>query len=97
MPSMSYEALETIDSSVQVLGDETLCTLACELVETVRRRTKIDWTFRANVHAQIRVLVKGYYESMTIHLTSKRPQRTLCSNKPNCCQGSGLCEGSTFK
>ena len=31
-----YDALETNDSAVQVLGDETLRTIAQELVETVR-------------------------------------------------------------
>ena len=33
-----YDALETNDSAVQVLGDETLRTIAQELVETVRRK-----------------------------------------------------------
>ena len=42
----SYDALETNDSAVQVLGDETLRTIAQELVETVRRNATIDWTVR---------------------------------------------------
>ncbi len=46
------------DSAVQVLGDETLKTIARELVETVRRNTTIDWTVRENVRANLRVLVK---------------------------------------
>ena len=33
-----YDALETNDSAVRVLGDETLRAIACELVETVRRQ-----------------------------------------------------------
>ena len=53
-----YDALETNDSAVQVLGDETLCTIARELVETVRRNVTIDWTLRENVRAQLRVLVR---------------------------------------
>jgi len=53
-----YDALETNDSAVQVLGDETLRTIARELVETVRRNVTIDWTLRENVRAQLRVLVK---------------------------------------
>jgi type I restriction enzyme R subunit len=53
-----YDALETNDSAVAVLGDETLRTIARELVETVRRNVTIDWTIRENVRAQLRVLVK---------------------------------------
>ena len=44
--------------AVQVLGDDTLRTIARELVETVRRNVTIDWTLRENVRAQLRVLVK---------------------------------------
>jgi type I restriction enzyme R subunit len=53
-----YDALETNDSAVQVLGDETLRDIARELVETVRNNVTIDWTLRENVRAQLRVLVK---------------------------------------
>jgi type I restriction enzyme R subunit len=53
-----YDALETNDSAVKVLGDETLRAIARELVETVRRNVTIDWTVRENVRAQLRVLVK---------------------------------------
>ncbi len=53
-----YDALETNDSAVAVLGDETLRTIARELVETVRKNVTIDWTVRENVRAQLRVLVK---------------------------------------
>ena len=41
-----YDALETNDSAVQVLGDEILCRIARELVETVRNNVTIDWTLR---------------------------------------------------
>ena len=53
-----YDALETNDSAVRVLGDEALRTIARELVETVRGNVTIDWTLRENVRAQLRVLVK---------------------------------------
>lgn len=53
-----YDALETNDSAVQVLGDNTLREIARELVETVRNNVTIDWTIRENVRAQLRVLVK---------------------------------------
>src|ERR1700739_849237 len=51
-------ALEVNDSAVKILGDETLKTIARELVDTVRRNTTIDWTVRENVRAHLRVLVK---------------------------------------
>jgi type I restriction enzyme R subunit len=53
-----YDALETNDSAVKVLGDETLRGIARELVETVRGNVTIDWTMRENVRAHLRVLVK---------------------------------------
>ena len=53
-----YDALETNDSAVKVLGDETLRKIARELVATVRKNVTIDWTVRENVRAQLRVLVK---------------------------------------
>ena len=53
-----YDALETNDSAVQVLGDETLRDIARQLVETVRRNVTIDWTLRENVRAYLRVLVR---------------------------------------
>ncbi len=53
-----YDALETNDSAVQVLGDETLRDIARELVRTVRNNVTIDWTLRENVRANLRRLVK---------------------------------------
>src|SRR5690606_22829192 len=52
-----YDALETNDSAVKVMGDETLRQIARELVETVRKNVTIDWTLRENVRAQLRVYV----------------------------------------
>ena len=53
-----YDALETNDSAVQVLGDETLRAIAQELVQTVRNNVTIDWTLRENVRANLRRLVR---------------------------------------
>ncbi len=53
-----YDALETNDSAVQVLGDETLREIARQLVETVRNNVTIDWTMRENVRANLRRLVR---------------------------------------
>ena len=53
-----YDALETNDSAVQVMGDEALKNIARELVESVRGNVKIDWNVREDVRAQLRVLVR---------------------------------------
>ncbi len=53
-----YDALEVNDSAVKVLGDETLRTIAQELLRAVRNNITIDWTVRENVRAQMRVMVK---------------------------------------
>ena len=53
-----YDALETNDSAIAVLGDETLQAIARELVKSVRNSVTIDWTLRENVRAGIRVKVR---------------------------------------
>jgi type I restriction enzyme R subunit len=53
-----YDALGVNDSAVQVLGDDTLKTIARELVEMVRRNVTIDWTAKESVRAKLRVMVK---------------------------------------
>ena len=53
-----YDALETNDSAVKVLGDDTLREIARELVTTVRANVTIDWTLRENVRANLRRLVR---------------------------------------
>ena len=52
------DALETNDSTVQVLRDATLRAIAQELVRTVRANVTIDWTLRENVRTQLRILMK---------------------------------------
>jgi type I restriction enzyme, R subunit len=53
-----YDALETNDSAVAVLGDENLKTIARELVETVRPNATVDWTLREDTRANMRRMVK---------------------------------------
>jgi type I restriction enzyme, R subunit len=53
-----YDALEVNDSAVKVLGDDTLKTIARELVDTVRRNVTIDWTAKESVRAKLRTMVK---------------------------------------
>lgn len=43
---------------MKVLGDETLCDIARELVGTVGINVTIDWTLRESVRAHLRVLVR---------------------------------------
>ena len=53
-----YDALEVNDSAVKILGDETLKSIARELVEMVRNNVTIDWTVKEFVRARLRVMVK---------------------------------------
>jgi type I restriction enzyme R subunit len=53
-----YDSLEVNDSAVKVLGDDTLKTIARELVEMVRSNVTIDWTVKEFVRAKLRVMVK---------------------------------------
>jgi len=53
-----YDALETNDSAVAVLGDKTLKLIAQELLKAVRSSVTIDWTVRENVRASMRVIIK---------------------------------------
>ena len=53
-----YDALETNDSAVKVLGEPTLQQIARELVATVKQNVTIDWAMRENVRAHLRVIVK---------------------------------------
>jgi type I restriction enzyme R subunit len=53
-----YDALEVSDTAVKVLGDDTLRTIAKELVDTVKQNVTIDWTVKESVRAKLRVIVK---------------------------------------
>jgi type I restriction enzyme R subunit len=53
-----YDALETNDSAVAILGDETLRVIAREVADKVRNNISIDWTMKESVRAKLRVLVK---------------------------------------
>jgi type I restriction enzyme R subunit len=53
-----YDALETNDSAVKVLGDDTLRDIARDIVETVRGNVSIDWTVKESVRAKLRAMVK---------------------------------------
>jgi type I restriction enzyme R subunit len=53
-----YDALETNDSAVAVLGDEQLRKIAREIADKVRRNATIDWTVKETVRAKIMVIVR---------------------------------------
>ncbi len=53
-----YDALADNQSAVEVLGNETLKTIAQELVERVRKSVTVDWSKREHARANLRVLVK---------------------------------------
>lgn len=53
-----YDALGVSDSAVKVLGEDTLKTIAHELVDTVRKSVSIDWTQKESVRAKLRILVR---------------------------------------
>ena len=53
-----YDALETNDSAVAVLGDKVLAQIARELTETIRNSVTIDWTVKETVRAKLRTLVR---------------------------------------
>ncbi|HQE83484.1 MAG TPA: DUF3387 domain-containing protein, partial [Candidatus Hydrogenedentes bacterium] len=53
-----YDALEVNDSAVKVLGDDTLKTIAHELVEAIRRSVTIDWTVKESVRAKLRAYIR---------------------------------------
>jgi len=53
-----YEALETSNSAVKVLGDEKLKAIARELAATIRSKVTLDWTVREAVQASMRATVR---------------------------------------
>ena len=53
-----YDALETSDSAVSVLGNDQLRNIARELAKKVRLNATIDWTVKESVRAKLKVLVR---------------------------------------
>ena len=53
-----YNALETNDSAMVVLGDEKLRDIAREIADKVQKNATIDWTIRESARAKLMVLVK---------------------------------------
>ena len=53
-----YDALETNEASVRVLGDVILRKIATELTLQLRKNISVDWSVRDTVRAKLRLLVK---------------------------------------
>lgn len=53
-----YDALETSDSAVAILGDDVLTKIARELTQTIRNSVTLDWTLKETVRAKLRTLVR---------------------------------------
>jgi len=53
-----YDALETNEASVRLLGDSELKAIARELTEYLRNNLKTDWSVRESVRAAMRVRIK---------------------------------------
>jgi type I restriction enzyme R subunit len=53
-----YDALETNDSAVQVLGDEQLRAIAREIADKVRSNATIDFAIKETARARIMVIVR---------------------------------------
>ncbi|MCW3097842.1 MAG: type site-specific deoxyribonuclease, HsdR family [Chthonomonadaceae bacterium] len=53
-----YDALEVNDSAVKILGDDTLRTIARELVKSVQGNVTIDWNVKESARARLRLMVK---------------------------------------
>jgi type I restriction enzyme, R subunit len=54
-----YDTLATNESAIEVLGDEKLAIIACEVLRIVRDDATIDWTVKDSVRANLIRLVKS--------------------------------------
>lgn len=55
---MSYDVVAQNEVSVDVMGDDVLAQIARDLVATMRRDIKTDWTVREDVKAKLRASIK---------------------------------------
>lgn len=53
-----YDVVAQNESAVDIMGDDVLAQIARELVATMRRDTRTDWTVREDVKAKLRSSVK---------------------------------------
>ncbi len=85
-----YDAPETNDSAVKVLGDETLRTIARELVETVRNNVTIDWALRERTSApNCACWSSASSASTATRPTSRKRPRRRFESRLRCSQQNG--------
>ncbi len=85
-----YDALETSDSAVKILGDKVLGAIARDLVKSVRQNLAVDWSLKESVRARMRVTIKrllrehGYPPDKQERATETVLKQTelLCRNWP---------------
>ncbi|MBI5330583.1 MAG: type I restriction endonuclease subunit R [Betaproteobacteria bacterium] len=53
-----YDALETNEASVRILGDAVLKEIARQLTDFLRRNLSVDWSVRETVRAKMRAQIK---------------------------------------
>jgi type I restriction enzyme R subunit len=53
-----YDVVAQNPSAVDVMGDDVLAQIARDLVATMRRDTRVDWTVREDVKAKLRASIK---------------------------------------
>ncbi len=84
-----YDALETSDSAVEILGDETLKKIAQELTDQIRRNVSIDWTMKEQVRAKLRVMAKRILKKYKYPPDKRKKRLKRYSNRRNCSVRSG--------
>ena len=87
-----YDALETNDSAVTVLGDETLKQIAQELVcnGAAQRHDRLD-PARKRPRQACASWSSACCASMAIRPTSRRRRRSSCWSRPSFRRGVGVC------
>ncbi len=53
-----YDVVHQNEAAVDVMGDDVLAQIARDLVATMRRDTRVDWTVREDVRAKLRTSIK---------------------------------------
>ena len=53
-----YDALETNEASVRILGDSTLKEISRQLTDYLRKNLSVDWSVRETVRAKMRAQIK---------------------------------------
>ena len=84
-----YDALETNDSAVQVLGDETLRAIAQELVDTVRRNVTSTGRCGRTCGPNSGCWSGASYASTATLPTSKARPSRQCWSRRRCCRRGG--------